>query len=105
MANGQQITEGPLSRKKMGIRLLYTIMYLIIFEILKTLIQVTVLFQYVYLLITQNYSHPLRTFSNKMATYAYKIIRYATLNDNVRPFPFQEFPEGMEKPVDPVIFD
>ena len=105
MANGQEIAENSLSRKKMGIRLLYTIMYLIIFEILKTLIQVTVLFQYVYLLITQNYSHPLRNFSNKMATYAYKIIRYTTLNDNIRPFPFQEFPEGMEKPVDHVTYD
>jgi len=105
MSNGQEITESSVSRKKMGIRLLYTIMYLIIFEILKTLIQVTVLFQYIYLLITKRYSHPLRNFSNKVATYAYKIIRYVTLNDNHRPFPFHEFPEGMEKPEDYVTYD
>ena len=105
MENTKEVTESKLSRKKIGIRLLYTVMYLIIFEILKTVIQVTVLFQYVYLLITKRYSYPLKNFSNKVATYAYKIIRYVTLNDNDRPFPFHEFPEEMEKPQDYVMFD
>lgn len=105
MANGQENTASALSRKKIGIRLLYTLMYLLIFSIVNMLVQVTVLFQYVYLLLTQSYSRPLRNFSNKLAAYAYKIIRYVTLNDNVRPFPFEDFPEGMEKPVDRVIYD
>jgi len=105
MENTQEITESALSRKTIGIRLLYTVMYLIIFEILKTIIQVIVVFQYIYLLITRKYSSPLRNFSNKVATYAYKIIRYVTLNDNIRPFPFHEFPEEMEKPADHVIYD
>jgi hypothetical protein len=105
MENTQEITESSVSRKKIAIRLLYTIMYLIIFEILKTVIQVTVVFQYIYLLITRKYSNPLRNFSNKVATYAYRIIRYVTLNENLRPFPFHEFPEEMEKPGDHVIYD
>ena len=70
MENTTEVTESKLSRKKIGIRLLYTVMYLIIFEILKTVIQITVLFQYVYLLITKRYSYPLKNFSNKVATYA-----------------------------------
>jgi len=105
MEDIKEVTESKLSRKKIGIRLLYTVMYLIIFEILKTVIQITVLFQYIYLLITKKYSVPLKNFSNKVATYAYKIIRYVTLNDNARPFPFHEFPEEMEKPEDHVIFE
>jgi len=105
MENTQEITESPVSRKNIAIRLLYTVMYLIIFEILKTIVQVVVLFQYIYLFITRKYSSPLRSFSNKVATYAYKIIRYATLNDNLGPFPFHEFPEEMEKPADHVIYD
>ncbi len=105
MEDMKEVTESKLSRKKIGIRLLYTVMYLIIFEILKTVIQITVLFQYIYLLITKKYSVPLKNFSNKVATYAYKIIRYVTINDNARPFPFREFPEEMEKPEDHVIFE
>lgn len=105
MESTREVVESRLSRKKVGIRLLYTIMYLIIFEILKTVIQITAVFQFIYLLITQKYSSPLRNFSNKVATYAYQIIRYVTLNDNHRPFPFHEFPEEMEKPADHVTFE
>ncbi|ABK17852.1 DUF4389 domain-containing protein [Syntrophobacter fumaroxidans] len=99
-------TEGTkLTRGKIGLRLLYTLLYLIILEVLKVVVQVTVLFQFVYLLITQKYSEPLKEFSNKVATYAYRIIRYATLNENEKPFPFHEFPKEVEKPDDQVLFD
>lgn len=89
--------ETKVSRKDIGIRLILAILFLIVFEILKLVVQVTVLFQFGYLLITRRYSSPLRTFSNRVATYAYQIIRYVTLNDNSRPFPFREFPEPMEE--------
>jgi hypothetical protein len=101
----KEIPPAALSRKNIAIRLLYTILYLIIFEILKTVIQVTAVFQYVYLLITRSYSKPLKNFSNKVATYTYKIIRYVTLNENYRPFPFHEFPEEIDKPEEQVSFD
>jgi hypothetical protein len=102
MMNNTQ--EVPVSRKRIGIRLLYTVLYLIIFEVLKTILQITVLFQFLFLLIAQRYSNPLRTFSNKMATYAYKIMRYLTLNDNSLPFPFTDFPPEVEPPVEQVQF-
>jgi hypothetical protein len=93
------------SRRQIAIRLLYTLACVILFEIVKILIQVTVLFQFIFLLFTQRYSGPLRNFSNQVSTYAYKLIRYMTLNDNHRPFPFHDFPSEMERPEDPVRFD
>ncbi|MEN6486934.1 MAG: DUF4389 domain-containing protein [Syntrophobacteraceae bacterium] len=93
------------SRGAIGLRLLYTVLYLVVFEVLKWVIQVAVLFQYVYLLISRSYSMPLMNFSNKAATYAYKVMRYVTLNDTIRPFPFSDFPNEMEKPDIPVKFD
>jgi hypothetical protein len=101
----ENIGEIKASRKQITIRLLFTLLYLVIFEILKLIVQVTAVFQFIYLLVTQNYSKPLRTFSNKVATYAYKVIRYATLNDNFRPFPFNEFPSEMEQPEQDVKFE
>jgi hypothetical protein len=101
----ENMKEIKTSRKQIAIRLLYTVLYLVIFEVLKLVIQVTALFQFVYLLITQKYSQPLRAFSNKVATYTYKIIRYATLNDNDRPFPFADFPAEIETPEERVSFD
>jgi hypothetical protein len=92
-------------RKKIVIRLLYTILFFIIFEILKTIIQVSVLFQYVYLLISKTYSEPIRNFTNKVSVYAYKVLRYVTLNENNKPYPFQDFPQIMELPEAEVFFE
>mgnify|MGYP002750371072 CR=1 FL=1 len=92
------------TRKDVLIRLLYTILYLIVFEIIKLIIQIIVLFQYIFLFITLDYNKPVRNFSNKIATYTYDVIHYLTLNKNQRPFPFNDFPEPMEEPVEEVTF-
>ncbi len=99
------VEEGIPTRKQIANRLLYTLLYLVIFELLKLVIQITVVFQFIYLMATRKYSEPLRSFSNKASTYTYEILRYMTLNDNYRPFPFNDFPPEMEKPEDPVSFD
>jgi hypothetical protein len=88
---------GPLSRKKIAIRFLYTIFFVILLEILKITIQLIVLFQYVYLFITTEYSDPVRRFSNKVVAYAYKTMRYVTMAENTRPFPFADFPEVLDE--------
>ena len=93
-----------LSRKDILIRLLYTVLYFIVFEIIKLLIQVAVVFQYIFLFITLDFNKPVRLFSNKLATYTYEVIRYLTLNKNLRPFPFNDFPEPLEEPVEKVTF-
>ncbi len=91
-------------RKQIAIRLLYSILFMVVLELLKTIIMLTVVFQYVYLLITRSYSNPARRFANKVSTYAYRLMRYLTLNENNRPFPFSEMPEEQHAPVDEVEF-
>jgi hypothetical protein len=90
--------EFLIQRKDIAVRLLFTVFFLIVLAIVKLIVQVIVLFQYVYVFITLTPSQPLRTFSNQLATYDYRIIRYVTLNENDRPFPFCEFPREMEVP-------
>jgi len=92
------------SRKDILIRLLYTVLYLLIFEIIKLIVQITVVVQYIFLLITLVYNKPVRNFSNKLATYTYDVVRYLTLNKNLRPFPFNDYPEPLEEPVEQVNF-
>jgi len=102
------MNESPtpaVTRKNIGIRFLYTILYLIILEILKILIQLTTLFQFIYLLITLKYSEPARKFSNRVAAYGYRVMRYLTLNENQRPFPLAEMPAELEPPEAQVSFD
>lgn len=100
-----ELSQDPIPRGKIGIRLIFTLIFLVILSLMHFIIQLTTLIQYVILLITRSYSEPLRSFSNKAAAYVYRIIRYITLNDNIRPFPFTDFPPEIESPEDRARFD
>lgn len=100
-----QIDESKVTRTQIGIRFIYTLLFLIIFEVLKLVIQITVVFQFAYLFIMREYSAPLRSFSNRVSIYLYKVVRYVTLNENGKPFPFAEFPVEVEQAEERVKFD
>ena len=99
--------EAPdvLSRKKIAIRFLYTIFFVIVLEILKLIVELMVVFQYAFLFITTKPNEPVRKFSNKVAVYAYRVMRYVTLAENGRPFPFSDFPPEMDRLDVEVLFE
>lgn len=99
------LSPSGIPRRKIAIRLIFTLVFLVILSVMHFVIQMIALIQYVILLITRSYSEPLRSFSNRAAAYVYRLIRYITLNDNIRPFPFAEFPQEMESPEDSAGFD
>ncbi|MEW6388204.1 MAG: DUF4389 domain-containing protein [Thermodesulfobacteriota bacterium] len=101
----ENLPEAKVSRKQVLIRLLYSLFFFIVLELVKLVVQLATVFQLVYLLLTLNYSEPLRRFANRVAAYGYRVMRYLTLNDPARPFPFQEFPGELEPPVSEVVFD
>ncbi len=90
--------QGTVTRKQVAIRLLYTLLYVAIFEVVKTIVLLIIAFEYFFLLITLKHNEPARTFANRVATYGYRLMRYMTLNENQRPFPFSEFPAEIELP-------
>lgn len=98
------IQKYTIERKKIAIRLLYTILNFVVLEILKVIIYVTVIFQYIYLFIFRSPNEPIRVFSNRIATYAYRVIRYLSLNESTIPFPFSDFPPDVESPEQQVTF-
>ena len=102
MHDESQVTT---SRKQVAIRLLYTLLYVAIFELVKTIVLLITLFEYFILLITLRHNEPARTFGNKVAAYGYRVMRYLTLNENQRPFPFTDFPAEIELPDEEVSFD
>jgi len=98
------LSEIVATRKHIAIRLLFSILFLFVFGILETIIWLIVLFQYIMLFITRKPNLPVRNFSNQLITYAYRVMRYLTLNENTRPFPFNDFPAAIDPPEDPVTF-
>lgn len=86
------------ARKDIAVRFLYTLLFMVILEIVKLLVQLTVLFQFVYLFFTLNPSQPAARFANRLAAYLYRLTRYISLNEQQRPFPFRDLPDAMEPP-------
>ncbi|MDR3568024.1 MAG: DUF4389 domain-containing protein [Syntrophobacteraceae bacterium] len=92
------MVQSGIPRGKIGVRLMYTLLFVVILSLMNFMIQLIALVQFVILLLTKSYSEPLRSFSNKAAAYVYRLVRYITLNDNTKPFPFMDFPAEMERP-------
>ena len=94
-----------VSRKQIGIRLLYTILFLVILGIMLVITKVVVVFQFVYFFSTRKPNESVRKFSNKISTYIYRIFRYITLIESQPPFPFTDFPTELEPTEDQITFD
>ena len=94
-----------VSWKQISIRLLYTILFLVILGIVLVIVKVAVVFQFIYFFSTRKSNESVRQFSNKISTYGYRILRYITLNENQRPFPFTDLPPELEPPEEQISFD
>ena len=94
-----------VSRKQIGIRLLYTILFLFILAIVIVIVKLVIFFQFIYFFITLNPNESVRQFSNKISTYGYRIFRYITLNESRRPFPFTDLPPELEPSEEKITFD
>ncbi len=105
MEQSAGLAPAPVSRARILVRLLFTVLYLVLFGVVHFLITLAVAFQYIILLITLKPSEPLRRVANQLAAYGYRVMRYLTLNDNLQPFPLSEFPQEMEPPVGEVRFE
>jgi hypothetical protein len=94
-----------VSRKQIGIRLLYTILFLVILGIVLVIVKVVVVFQFIYFFSNRKPNESVRQFSNKISTYGYRIFRYITLTESQRPFPFTNFPPELEPSEEQITFD
>ena len=94
-----------VSRKQIGIRLLYTILFLVILGIVLIITKVLVVFQFIYFFSTRKPNESVRQFTNTISTYGYRLFRYTTLNESQRPFPFTNFPSELEPSEEQISFD
>jgi len=103
--NGEHAQTPVVSGKQIGIRLLYTVLFLVILVIVLAIVKVVVVFQFICLFSTRKSNESVRQFSNKISTYGYRICRYITLNESQRPFPFTDFPSELEPTESKVTFE
>lgn len=89
------VTE--IERKDTGIRLLFTLLFVVILHAVEAVLAVTVLFSLAVALITKRPpGERVRSFANRTSSYLYRIVRYLTYNEHQAPFPFADFPQEVE---------
>jgi Domain of unknown function (DUF4389) len=91
--------EAQIERKETGIRILLSLLFLLIAEVVRIALGVTVFFALAWTLVTKRPpSERVRHFANRTLSYQYRLYRYLTYNDPARPFPFSDFPPAVEPP-------
>lgn len=83
-----------MNRKKIAIRLFYAIVFGFFVGILQSLIFLLATFQFLWLFIKLEPLQQIRNISDRLAVLSYQMMRYISLTENTKPFPFREFPES-----------
>lgn len=92
-----ELSGRDVSRRDTAIRLLYTVLYVLIWNVVEAVLLVVIVFDLLFALITQREPGArARRFANAALSYAFRIGRYLTYNDPQPPFPFAEWPPEVE---------
>jgi Domain of unknown function (DUF4389) len=88
-----QDDETQIERPETGIRILLSLLLLLVAEVVRIALGITVFFAVAWTLVTKRPpSERVRDFANRTLSYQYRLYRYLTYNDPARPFPFSDFP-------------
>jgi len=79
------------------LRGLFILVFGIIFYFLCILISLVVVFQFVMRVITGSLNQNIYTLSEGLCLYAFQILNYVTFRSEERPYPFSEWPKGVQK--------
>jgi hypothetical protein len=92
-----ELEDIEIERKDTGIRVVLSLLYWVIMEVVKMVLVVIVIYELIYTLITKKPpSEGVRNFANRALSYQYRMLRYLTYNEPYRPFPLAEFPPEVE---------
>ena len=85
--------EDELDRVETLIRILYSLLFFLIIQVIEAAVAVIVFFQLIFALVTNSTPNPaVNTFARRVIEYAYQIAHYLTYNRDQPPFPFDELP-------------
>ncbi|MCP4007205.1 MAG: DUF4389 domain-containing protein [bacterium] len=97
MGDEVDFDSGEIDRVDTVVRIFYTLLFILGLGVLRGGIYVLVAFQLGYTLITQAPPNErIGEVSNRLVAYYYRVLRYLTHNDAIKPFPFTDFPEPVE---------
>ena len=93
----EELEGEEISRRETGIRILLSLLFALVWSVVEMVLLALVVFELAFALITERApGDRIRGFANRVVSYAYRIFRYLTYNDEVVPFPFSDWPSEIE---------
>lgn len=86
-----------VTQQSTWMRLVYMVLFAVIFNIAEFVITVVVLVQFLIKLFTGRVNDNLSALGHKLASYVYEIIAYLTFHTDDMPYPFGPWPTGATK--------
>lgn len=80
------------TRRDTWFRLLFVLLFAVIYSIAEIVLFFTVIVQFGFVLITGQRNDKLLEFGAALSEFIYQILRYVTFNSEDRPFPFSDWP-------------
>lgn len=85
-------TKENIKDKGTWTRGFYLILFILFFEITKTLLFTVVIFQFIWNLLTKSSNTQVQKLSASLSKYIFEITKYLSYQTNEKPFPFKEWP-------------
>ncbi len=86
--------EENLRSRSTWLRLLFMILFVVLWSLSSMLVLAVVVLQFFWMLITGDTNHRLLVLGRSLATYSYEIVSYLTYSTEEQPFPFSDWPQG-----------
>jgi hypothetical protein len=84
----------PSSRRETGFRLLFVILFALIYSAAEVVLVAVVVIQFGFVLITGERNQKLLDFGATLGKFIYQILQFVTFNSEEKPFPFADWPSA-----------
>jgi len=91
-------SEKPSSRRETGFRLLFVILFALIYSAAEVVLVAVVVIQFGFVLITGERNQKLLDFGATLSKFIYQILQFVTFNTDEKPFPFADWPTLKQDP-------
>lgn len=98
--NNEELKSNLLSSKH-WLRLLFMVLFAILFQVATVVMWVLVVLQFLFSLITGQDNRNLRSFGSSLSAYIYQVLKFLTYASDEKPFPFSDWPTEPLADVDP----
>lgn len=78
------------------LRLLYMLLFGIIYSVAEVVLLAVVVFQFLFVLFGGSRNERLLSLGGQLSTFIYQLLRYLTYNSDIRPYPFGDWPAAEE---------